>query len=660
MTIWMAIFRRVGALAALFFVLLSASHTDAATTMSLATDRSPSVAGDTVTFSAYIQPTPYSVCVPVGYSLAFNQTAYIRFDIPGSVFAQTALNSDLTNITAPADLQLPFIAQGGTTASSSVVYVIQGGPSGMPATDVLCFHLPGVTVTAAGSVPQVAYSLHLTPISAAVGTPFINNARVVSYGPVPLVSYATVGLFSTVVRFQLDGVDIPACTTSAVVAGEAHCPVAIGSAGVHAVSAFYGFAGNPPLMSASLAGGQVVALQSQFIDFTLPATALTGAQITLNGAAGSGLLVSYTVNNPQVCALQGSVLRLLAAGTCSVTASQAGDAQHAAAASVTRTIAVSTNPEPFAVHLRSATGLSMTGSLSGGQIVFSTNADPGPGYRLLGSADFDGDGTPDLLFLNTSQGAFGDVHVWKNFSSSADVILRNVKLAWDVQVLGDLDGDGYADLVWRYTAPDSPDTGVSYIWFSNGSGVSEVRKRGGAPLDWALAGARDLNGDGAADMVYVSPTGQIRVLMATAARSCANFSAGALPAGFAVLHFADYTGNQRGDLLLKNSATGEVRLLSLDARALTMPPSTADPNDPNASCTATTASLAVSQANLPAVPSDWSYFASADLNGDGISDIVWRLSDGTLTIWTLGAGGVLQSVIGNAGTVPAGFTVQSP
>ena len=73
----------------------------------------------------------------------------------------------------------------------------------------------------------------------------------------------------------------------------------------------------------------------------------------------------------------------------------------------------------------------------------------------------------------------------------------------------DLDGDGSGDLVWRYRTPGTDDSGVSYVWFTDGNNVSQVRKRGGAPLDWALLGARDVNGDGAADMIYLSADNRV-------------------------------------------------------------------------------------------------------------------------------------------------------
>ncbi len=302
------------------------------------------------------------------------------------------------------------------------------------------------------------------------------------------------------------------------------------------------------------------------------------------------------------------------------------------------------------------------GRLVNNQFQFTAQSDPGTSFRLVAATDFDGNGKSDLTFQNQTQlDALGksSVQAWNDFVPANLRAVRDVKPVWDVQAVGDLDGDGLGDLVWRYVVSDSPDTGVSYIWFSggaNGSGVPVVRKRGGAPLTWKLLGAADLNGDGAADMIYVSPDGSIRALMATPGRTCANLSAGSVPAGFIAVRFADFTGRGRGDVLLRNPA-GQVSLLTLNANGIALPAFTGNPDDPNASCTPT--SLTVANTVLPVLLSDptWQLYATGDYNGDGIFDIVWLRPDGTLTLWLMNANGATPTVYDNAGMPPAGFTV---
>ncbi len=214
-------------------------------------------------------------------------------------------------------------------------------------------------------------------------------------------------------------------------------------------------------------------------------------------------------------------------------------------------------------------------------------------------------------------------------------------------------------MTFRFTGDDGipNDTGVSYVWFTDGSSVTKVRKRGGAPLNWTLLGAADLNGDGAADMAYISPTGDVRILMATPSRTCANLSAGTIPAGYTALGLADFTGNNRGDILIRNTITGAVKILSMDARGLTLPAYGGTPDDPNASCTASSLVIPVTTYSMGTADPTWTYYATGDFNGDGIFDVIWQRPDGTLTVWLLGTNGAPAVIVNSAGTAPAGFTV---
>ena len=307
--------------------------------------------------------------------------------------------------------------------------------------------------------------------------------------------------------------------------------------------------------------------------------------------------------------------------------------------------------------LRNSAGQSLAARLVNDTFAFVALGDPGASFNVIAAGDLDGNGKSDLVYRNQAADASGRVTVnaWKDFQPSSNITLRLVKPEWQVQASADLDGDGFGDLLFRWTGDDGipNNSGVSFIWFQGAGGAyNAVRKRGGAPLNWSMLGAMDLNGDGAADMLYLSPTGQLRALMATPGRTCANLSAGSLPSGFSVLKYADFTGNRRGDLLLRD-ATGAMQIISLSGAGLTLPPYTGNAEDPNASCTSSALTIATSTRSLPASDPTWTYYASGDFNGDGIFDIVWLQPNGTLTVWLMNANGT-PTVINSAGTIPAG------
>ncbi|MBC7622548.1 MAG: hypothetical protein H7232_04090 [Aeromicrobium sp.] len=313
--------------------------------------------------------------------------------------------------------------------------------------------------------------------------------------------------------------------------------------------------------------------------------------------------------------------------------------------------------------ISSTGGITQAGRLVNNTFQWSSSPllNPGQNFRLLGAVDFAGTGKSDLAALETvSLNAFGqgDARLFRNFDiAGGGSSIRLVKPSWDAQVVGDLDGDGFGDIVWRFQgqSPNINDQGVSYIWFTDGNGVSQVRKRGGAPLTWKLVGAADLNNDSAADMVYVSPSNEIRVLMATPSRTCANLSGGTIPAGSSAIKLADFTGNRRGDILARNGTTGRIDIVSLSAAGLTLPAYTGAPDDQNASCTSSSLSVTQTAAYTFASDPTWSIFATGDFNGDGIFDIVFMQPNRTLTVWQMNANGAAPTVF-NAGTAPANFT----
>lgn len=302
-------------------------------------------------------------------------------------------------------------------------------------------------------------------------------------------------------------------------------------------------------------------------------------------------------------------------------------------------------------------------SIGSSTFTFTVINDPGINYRLLGANKIDTGAKSDLLFQNIVTGDFGEASAWLDFDSTKQRLVRNVKRIWDVQAVGDLDGDGFGDLVWRYLGFDPlrpNDTGVSYIWFTSGApstsgpNVSGVRKRGGAPLTWTLIGAADINSDGAADMVYLSPDGIIKVLMATPGRTCANLSAGNVPAGFTAQKLGNFSGDGRADILYRNAVTGAVQLAKLNAVGLTLPPFVINPlQDPqDAPCTASSLTVLSTTVSLPVADPTWLLYAVGDYDGNGTTDIVWLRPNGQLTVWLTNPNGAAPTEIANAGFAP--------
>ncbi len=110
----------------------------------------------------------------------------------------------------------------------------------------------------------------------------------------------------------------------------------------------------------------VTILTAQTITFANPGTQTVGTPLTLVATASSGLIVSFVSTTQSVCTVSGTTATFIATGTCSITASQAGNSTYAAATPVSQSFAVSGAPSSGGAPLILYTDL-LSGPTSGGE-----------------------------------------------------------------------------------------------------------------------------------------------------------------------------------------------------------------------------------------------------------------------------------------------------
>src|SRR2546430_8681874 len=64
-------------------------------------------------------------------------------------------------------------------------------------------------------------------------------------------------------------------------------------------------------------------------------------------------------------------------------------------------------------------------------------------------------------------------------------------LNWQVAGVGDFNGDGTADILWRYSS-----TGDNYVYLMNGTTIIGEGYLHEADLNWQVGGRGEFNGDG--------------------------------------------------------------------------------------------------------------------------------------------------------------------
>ena len=190
---------------------------------------------------------------------------------------------------------------------------------------------------------------------------------------------------------------------------------------------------------------------------------------------------------------------------------------------------------------------------------------PSAAWSVQGIGDFNGDGRADILWRNA---VTNDAAIW--FMNGTWLIgghvIASVNLEWQVRGVGDFDGNGKADILWQNTA-----TGHIAVWLMNGASIggAGIVARADPASGWTIAGLGDLNGDGKCDITWYQQG--TRELAGWIMNGLNLSSAGLItdngtgvpvtvPVDWAVEGIGDFNNNHKSDLLLHNSATGELEI----------------------------------------------------------------------------------------------------
>src|SRR6267378_1219906 len=124
--------------------------------------------------------------------------------------------------------------------------------------------------------------------------------------------------------------------------------------------------------------------------------------------------------------------------------------------------------------------------------------DPTSGWQVQGIGDFDGDGRADILWRNLATGE-NNIYLMNGWTIASQGSLNVVTdQAWQVKGIGDFDGDGKADILWRNSR-----TGENGIWLMNGPTIASWGYVNTVDDQaWQVKGIGDFDGDGKADILW--------------------------------------------------------------------------------------------------------------------------------------------------------------
>jgi serralysin len=190
---------------------------------------------------------------------------------------------------------------------------------------------------------------------------------------------------------------------------------------------------------------------------------------------------------------------------------------------------------------------------------------PDASWTVTGISDFSGDGAADVLWRNSS----GELTEWAMngpaITASSDLTCNGSVVrpdaSWSVAGIGDFNGDGNKDILWRNTSGELVDWTMTGSIISASSDITFNGKVLPPPdASWSVAGIGDFNGDGKADILWRSSSGQLgvwdmngSVLNASSALTFQN--APITPdASWHIIEIGDFNGDGNSDIMWRNDS----------------------------------------------------------------------------------------------------------
>ena len=208
----------------------------------------------------------------------------------------------------------------------------------------------------------------------------------------------------------------------------------------------------------------------------------------------------------------------------------------------------------------------MNGATRTDEVALPSRADVN--WTISASADFNSDGVPDLLWRNIATGANSVWYMNGTTLASEAALPSQRDLNWKLVGVGDFNLDGQPDLVWHNNA-----TGASSVWLMNGvARSSEVELPVvAADTDWRIAAVGDLNGDGKADLLWRhTSTGDDALWLMDGTTRTSNIPLTAVvDTTWEIVGVGDFNADGRADILWRNRTSGANSVWLMDGATKT-------------------------------------------------------------------------------------------
>jgi len=237
------------------------------------------------------------------------------------------------------------------------------------------------------------------------------------------------------------------------------------------------------------------------------------------------------------------------------------------------------------------------------------------------AADFDGDGKADIIWRYYGAGGYNCL--WLTGLAQESPAINDPRLDPQAALIrdepntdnkivgtGDFNNDGKEDILWR-----NKTDGANFVWTMNGTtyaGTAQLPAE--TDLSWDICGTGDFNSDGKPDILWRNrAAGGNKVwLMDGIARTGEVLLTSEATQAWDIGGAGDFDSDGKPDILWRNTADGSNRIWIMNGTAL------------------------VRTETLSVVNADWEIPGVGDYDGNGKPDIFWRHKvDGRNSVWLM-------------------------
>jgi subtilisin family serine protease len=237
--------------------------------------------------------------------------------------------------------------------------------------------------------------------------------------------------------------------------------------------------------------------------------------------------------------------------------------------------------------------------------------------------DINGDGKADLVMRRTSDGLLTG-YLMNGTQVESAAVLGTIDPAFALIAVADFNADNKTDLLFRRA------DGMMALALMNGLQVTSFQLLGGIGTEWKVIGVGDFNGDGRTDfMTRRTADGLLAIYLMNGTQVVDAQIIGAIGTEWSIMGIADFNGDGRADFIT-HRADGLMAVYLMNGFQL------------------------LSAAIIGTVDPQWSVIAVGDFNGDGKADFLTRKADGTLAEFQMNGTAISASQV--IGTIGAEWT----